>query len=107
MPLTDMSEHQSLNLCGLRCSHLVISVIQVFESIQIGKVLRVRATVLNAPPSSASWVRQHDNELIAMYQEGECFVFLLKRIPWEIAGFRKRLATSRQKEESRKLTADR
>jgi hypothetical protein len=42
-----------------------------------------------------------------MYKEGECFVFLLKRIPREVAGFRKRLATARQKEESRKLTADR
>lgn len=107
MPLTDMSEHQSLNLCGLHCSHLVIRVIQTFESIEIGKVLQVRATVLDAPPSIGSWVRQCGNELIAMYKEGECFVFLLKRIPREVAGFRKRLATARQKEESRKLTADR
>lgn len=107
MPLTDMSEHQSLNLCGLRCSHLVINVIQALESIEIGKVLQVGATVLNAAPSIASWVRLRGNELIAMYQEGECFVFLLKRIPREVAGFRKRLATARQKEESRKLTADR
>jgi TusA-related sulfurtransferase len=101
--LPDITEHQSLNLCGLRCPHLLIRVIQAIESIESGTVLQIRATDLNAPSSITAWARQSGNQLIDMYQEGECFVFLLKRIPQEVA----QQATVRQKEESRKLTADR
>jgi TusA-related sulfurtransferase len=102
----DITAHHSLNLCGLRCPHLLISVIQAFESIESGQVLQIRATDLNAPSSITAWTRQSGNELIDMYQEDECFVFLLKRMPQEVARIDEKQATGRQKEESRKLTAD-
>ena len=107
MSLPATTEHQSLNLCDLRCPRLLISVIQAFKSIESGQVLQIRATDLNAPSSIAAWARQSGNELTDMYQGGECFVFLLKRFPQEFAGFDKMPATVRQKEESQKLTADR
>ena len=107
MSLPDITECQSINLCGLRCPHLLISVIQAIESIEFGQGLQIRATDLNAPSSIAAWVRQSGNELIDMYQEDDCFVFLLKRIPQDIAGFDRKPASTRQKEESQKLTADR
>jgi len=100
LSLPDTIVHQSLDLCGLRCPHLLISVIQAFESIESGQVLQIRATDLNSPSSIAAWAHQSGNKLLDMYQEGECFVFLLKRFPQEVVSFDKKQATVRQKEES-------
>jgi hypothetical protein len=41
-----------------------------------------------------------------MYQEGDCFVFLLKRNPNDVARFEEERAAPAKKEEGRKLTAN-
>ena len=103
----DRSAYKSLDLCGLRCPHLLISVIEAVRSLNPGQKLQIHATDLNAPSSITAWLRQSGNELLDMYQEGECFVFLLKRNPNTVADFEMKQAATVQKEEGKKLTADR
>jgi TusA-related sulfurtransferase len=103
----DSTADKSLNLYGLRCPHLLISVIAAIRSLKPDQNLQIRATDLNSPSSIRAWSRQSGNELLDMYQEDDCFVFLLKRNPKDVAQFDPKQATTVQKEESRKLTADR
>jgi len=97
----DSSAYKSLDLCGLRCPHLLISVIEAIRSLAPSQKLQIRATDLNAPSSIAAWSRQSGNDLLDMYQEGECFVFLLKRNPKKAANFEMNQAATVQKEEAK------
>ena len=99
--------YESLDLCGLRCPHLLISVIGALRSLKPNHKLQIRATDLNARSSITAWSRQSGNELLDMYQEDDCFVFLLKRNPKEVAPFDSKKAAKVQKEEGRTLPADR
>ena len=96
----------TLDLCGLRCPHLLINVIAAIRALDPKQHLLIRATDLNAPSSITSWSRQSGNELLDMYQEGDCFVFLLKRNPNDAARFEEGRAAPAKKEEGRKLTAN-
>ncbi len=107
MSQTDSIEAEALDLCGLRCPHLLINVISAVRSLEPNQELRIRATDLNAPSSITAWSRQSGNELLDLYQEGECFVFLLKVNPKDVAVFDNNSAAPVKKEEGRKLTADR
>lgn len=104
---TGSSVSKSLDLCGLRCPHLLISVIEAIRALKPGQELQIRANDLNAPSSITAWLRQSGNELLDMYQEGECFVFLLKRNHIEVEAFKSMPETQVQKEEGGTLTADR
>jgi len=106
LPQTTIPEHDSLDLCGLRCPHLLISVIGAIRALKPDQKLQIRATDLNAPSSITAWSRQSGNKLLDMYQEGDCFVFLLERNP-RAARFESSQAAKANKEEGRKLTADR
>ena len=106
LPQTTNPAYDSLNLCGLRCPHLLISVIEAMRALEPNQELQIRATDLNAPSSITAWSRQSGNKLLDMYQEGDCFVFLLERNP-RAARFDSSQAAKVDKEERRKLTADR
>jgi TusA-related sulfurtransferase len=69
----------ALDLCGLRCPHLLINVIAAIRSLAPQQQIQIRATDLNAPSSISSWAQQSGNELLDMYQEGDCFIFLLEK----------------------------
>ena len=101
LPQTEDSAYESLDLCGLRCPHLLISVIAAIRSLTPGQKLQIRATDLNAPSSITAWSRQSGNDLLDMYQEGECFVFLIERNPDQAAKFNMKQATAVQKEEAK------
>ena len=102
----DNLAYVSLDLCGLRCPHHLINVIAAIRSLEPGQHLQVRATDLTAPSSITSWSNQSGNELLDMYQEGDYFVFVLKRNPNEVARFEEERAALAKKEEGRKLTAN-
>ena len=78
MSTQDIIAHKSVNLCELRCPHLLIAVIQSIQTIEPGQIIQIRATDLNAPSSISSWSRQSGNLLLDMYEENGCFVFLLQ-----------------------------
>ena len=107
MSQPNRTTYKSLELYGLRCPHLLISVIGAVHSLKPGQTLQIRATDLNAPSSITAWSRQSGNYLVDMYQENDFFVFLLKKKTQEFAHFDPKQATKVQKEEGRKLTADR
>lgn len=103
----DSPAFKALDLCGLRCPHLLINVIAAIRSLEPGQKLQIRATDLNAPSSITAWSRQSGNELLDMYQEGNCYVFLLKRNPKDVTHFEEKRVTPAKKEEGRKLAANR
>jgi len=103
----DITAHKSLDLTGLRCPHLFISMIQAIPNTEPDQTVQIRATDLNAPSSMTAWSRQSSNELLDMYQEGRCFIFLLKREYQELAPIEENQVKARVKEESRKPTTKR
>lgn len=68
-----------LDLSGIRCPHLVIATIAAMEKLRPGEILQLTATDLNGPSSISAWARQSNNPLLDMYEEGDHFVFVLKR----------------------------
>ena len=78
MSARDTVAHKSIELCELRCPHLLIAVIQSIHKLESGQVIQIKATDLNAPSSIASWSRQSGNLLLDMYEENGCFVFLIQ-----------------------------
>ena len=99
------STHKVLDLCGLRCPHLLIKVIAAVRDLEPDEMLQVRATDLNAPSSIGAWSRQSGNELVDMYQEGNYFVFLLQRNPQNDSRHKVKRVSLSNKEEDKKLTA--
>jgi TusA-related sulfurtransferase len=87
----------TLDLCGLRCPHLLINVIDAIRGLEPQQQIEIRATDLNAPSSIASWAQQSGNELLDMYQEGECFVFLLKKNHRKSATFAEETTTANKR----------
>jgi tRNA 2-thiouridine synthesizing protein A len=77
-------EHHSditLDFRDLRCPHLLISAIHALERTQPNQILCILASDLNAPSSIGAWARQSGHTLLDMYQEGENFVFYIRREP--------------------------
>ena len=95
----------TIDLCGLRCPHLLINVIAALRSLAPGEKLRIRATDLNAPSSITAWSRQSGHKLLDLYQEGECFVFLLQRNPMKVAISEEEQVAPAQKEDGPELSA--
>jgi TusA-related sulfurtransferase len=71
----------TLDFRSMRCPKLLITVIKEIENAKPGQVLQITARDLNAPSSIGSWTRQSEHELLDMYQEGDDFIFFLRRQP--------------------------
>ena len=90
----DSTVDKSLNLCGLRYPHLLISFITVIRSLESEQNLQIRDTDLNSPFIIRACSRQSDNNLLDLYQEDDYFVFLVKRNPKDVTLFDLKQATT-------------
>lgn len=81
MTLTTLTFHQTLDLSGLRCPHVVISTLHALRKMASGQVLQVIATDLTAPSNMAAWCRQSKNPLLDVYEENGRFIFYIQHQP--------------------------
>jgi len=74
------SANKQLDLLEYRCPRLLIAVIRYMRAeMKPAEVVRIVANDLNAPSSLQAWCRQSGQTLLDMYEEGELFVFYIRR----------------------------
>lgn len=81
MRLDTPAAHQTIDLSGKRCPHLVIAVLGALSTMESNQILQIIATDPAAPSSIAAWTRQSGHTLLEMYDEDGHFVFYLQRAP--------------------------
>ncbi len=69
---------QEYDLSGLRCPHLLITVLRLMRQHPQGTVLQLLADDPRAPTSISAWAMQSDYELIEFYEQGEGVMFVLR-----------------------------
>ena len=74
-----LQEDKLLNCSGMLCPLPVIKTSKAIKELQVGQVLKMIATDPGTPADMEAWSRQTGNELLDSHQEGEKFVFFLKR----------------------------
>jgi TusA-related sulfurtransferase len=70
---------RELDCKGLLCPMPVIKVSKEIKAMQVGQVLRMIATDKGAPADMEAWSRQTGNELLDSHQEGDKYVFFVRR----------------------------
>jgi tRNA 2-thiouridine synthesizing protein A len=76
----DIKEDLVLDCTGLLCPLPVVKTSKAIKSLQIGQVLKMIATDPGAPPDMEAWSRQTGNALLLSLQEGDKFVFYIRRL---------------------------
>lgn len=76
--MSDIQIDKTYDLTGLRCPHLLISVIKAMRELASNDVLEITADDLNAPSSITAWSQQSGCDLLDMYDDGHQFTFILK-----------------------------
>ncbi len=77
--MVTLQEDKLLDCSGMLCPLPVIKTSKAIKELQVGQVLKLIATDPGAPADMQAWSRQTGNELLDSHQEGEKFVFFLKR----------------------------
>ena len=70
---------RELDCKGMLCPMPVIKVSKEIKAMQMGQVLKMIATDKGSPADMQAWSRQTGNELLDSHQEGEKFVFFVRR----------------------------
>jgi tRNA 2-thiouridine synthesizing protein A len=76
---TVLNEDKLLDCSGLLCPMPVIKVSKEIKGMQVGQVLKMRATDKGSPADMQAWSRQTGNELMDSHQEDGKFVFFIRR----------------------------
>lgn len=73
-----MSEHL-LNAEGLNCPLPILKAKKMLKSVPEGEVLKIRATDPGSVADFAAFCRQTGNELVSSSNEGDIYLFEIKR----------------------------
>lgn len=74
-----IKEDQVLDCTGMLCPMPIVKTKKAIDGLQPGQILKMIATDAGAPPDIAAWSRQTGNELLLSTEEGEKFIFFLKK----------------------------
>jgi len=77
--MTTLHADKVLDCSGQLCPVPVVRVSKVIKEVQVGQVLKLIATDPGAPADMAAWSRQTGNELLDSHQEGDKYIFYVKR----------------------------
>jgi tRNA 2-thiouridine synthesizing protein A len=75
----DVNIDLDLDLRGLLCPMPMVKVGQSIEDVPVGGVLRAVATDPGSMADIPAWARSTGNELISAEEEGDEYVFLVRR----------------------------
>lgn len=71
----------SLDVRGLCCPMPVIRTKKTMESMAPGQILEVLASDPGAKNDIPAWARQTGNELLAMTEQNQAYIFYIKKSP--------------------------
>jgi tRNA 2-thiouridine synthesizing protein A len=74
-----LQEDKLLDCSGMLCPMPVIKTSKAVKEMQVGQVLKLIATDPGAPADMQAWSRQTGNELMDSHQEGNKYIFYLRR----------------------------
>ena len=61
------------------CPLPVVKATKAIKQMEVGQVLKMIATDPGAPPDMAAWSRQTGNEILDQSQEGNKYIFYIRR----------------------------
>ena len=79
MNTTLYSEDKVLDCSGTLCPMPVIKTAMAIKDLHLGQILKMIATDPGSPLDIAAWARQTKNELLDSYQEGNKYIFFIRR----------------------------
>ena len=74
-----IKEDQVLDCTGMLCPMPIVKTTKAMKELESGQILKMIATDAGSPPDIAAWSRQTGNELLFSTEEGEKFIFFLKK----------------------------
>ncbi|MCC6260925.1 MAG: sulfurtransferase TusA family protein [Anaerolineales bacterium] len=74
-----LKEDVLLDCTGLLCPWPIAKTTQAMKTLESGQILKLIATDAGSPPDIAAWSRQTGNELLRSSEEGEKFIFFLRK----------------------------
>lgn len=77
--MIDVSEDKKLDCAGLICPAPVIKTKKVLDTLNSGEILKVIATDLGAKSDIPALVKRTGNFLLETKEEGEKFIFLIRK----------------------------
>ncbi|MCA9963949.1 MAG: sulfurtransferase TusA family protein [Anaerolineales bacterium] len=69
-----------LDCSGMLCPVPVVKTSKAIKQIEVGQVLKMIATDPGAPPDMVAWAKNTRHELLDSHQEGDKFIFFLRRV---------------------------
>ena len=74
-----IKEDQVLDCTGMLCPMPIVKTTKAMKELESGRILKMIATDAGSPPDIAAWSRQTGNQLLLSTEEGEKFIFFLKK----------------------------
>ena len=74
-----IKEDQVLDCTGMLCPMPIVKTTKAMKELESGQILKMIATDAGSPPDIAAWSRQTGNQLLLSTEEGEKFIFFLKK----------------------------
>ncbi len=71
---------QILDCSGLACPMPILKTKKAVDSLQVGQVLKMIATDPGSTSDIAAWTQKTGHELVASEQEGDKFIFYIRRM---------------------------
>jgi len=77
--MTDIVADMTLDCTGLICPMPIVKMAKAIKQIEQGQVLQLIATDPGSPADVEAWSRQTGHELLDSEEEGNRYVFFLRR----------------------------
>jgi tRNA 2-thiouridine synthesizing protein A len=77
--LTEIHADQELDARGLLCPMPIVKSAKAMKELEPGQVLKIMATDRGSVADIPAWVGDTGNELIESHEEGEVFVFFVRK----------------------------
>ena len=78
-----MTEHQvarEFDASGLRCPMPILKTKKEIQEISIGEILKVIATDIGTKKDFPAWSSRTGNEILELVEEGDKFIWYIKRV---------------------------
>ena len=73
------SSDQTLDNSGLQCPMPILKTKKAIDSMQVGQVLKMIATDPGSVSDMNAWAKRTGHELLGREQEGDKFIFYIKK----------------------------
>ncbi len=77
--MSDYTINETLDTSGLLCPMPIVKTAKAIKALEVGSILEMISTDKGSMPDMAAWANQTKHELLESKDEGERFVFIIKK----------------------------